>query len=438
MNDKPSEADNEKTTADTEAESMVSVTIQQDISVFPPMTSPVIGPVPRPDSPNVHWPLPTTTTTTAATTTTTLPLPPQPQQGPSDPILIKRMGELEEFIANLVEENQALETRLDKQGSRINKLETMDLPKMIREQTVEFIDSQEIDRKINESVKEVVISSVKHAMRAPLRARFKDLPTSDMKEILLQRMLEENYDKGHANHRVAYEALQDSIRRDESEDFDVDKAQEETKKKSKQDSPNTPPGSPPSPPPPPPPPSGASGASGTTGASDSAQAPPPPPPSSSTHQGDQSTSTAAPSSSKTAASAEYSAWTTTDTRIKPSITTIPDDLYMDDETTADEQAYSSGDEVGRDHIPTVNLRQSWWKPLTEDRPATPEPAWTIPSSDLTMPTNNWASALKSTYAPPQENSLLAQTGDMAMFMDWYCKRKNGDESRSLKNEFLKK
>ncbi|GKF85764.1 hypothetical protein Tco_0253591 [Tanacetum coccineum] len=68
LNDKLYEADDEKTTADTEAESMV------------------------PDSPNVHWPLPTTTTTTAATTTTTLPLPPQPQQGPSDPILIKRIG----------------------------------------------------------------------------------------------------------------------------------------------------------------------------------------------------------------------------------------------------------------------------------------------------------------------------------------------------------
>ncbi|GJU76135.1 hypothetical protein Tco_1273205 [Tanacetum coccineum] len=115
-------------------------------------------------------------------------------------------------------------------------METMDWPKMIREQTVEFIESQEIDRNIEESVKEVVISSVKHAMRALLRARFNDRPTSDMKEILLQRMLEENYDKGHANHRVAYEALQDSIRRDEVEDFDVDKAQEETKKKSKQDS----------------------------------------------------------------------------------------------------------------------------------------------------------------------------------------------------------
>ncbi|GJW86861.1 hypothetical protein Tco_0162201 [Tanacetum coccineum] len=92
----------------------------------------------------------------------------------------------------------------------------------------------------------------------------------------------------------------------------------------------------------------------------------------------------------------------TDTRIKPSITTIPDDLYMADETTADEQAYSSGDEVGRDYIPTVNLRQSWWKPLTEDRPATPKPAWTIPSSDLTMPTNNWASALRITHLTLQD------------------------------------
>ncbi|GKD00851.1 hypothetical protein Tco_1171125, partial [Tanacetum coccineum] len=121
-----------------------------------------------------------------------------------------------------------------------------------------------------------------------------------------------------------------------------------------------------------------------------------------------------PSSSKIAASAEYSAWTTTDTRIKPSITPIPDDLYMDDETTADIQADSSGDEVGRDHIPT-------------DRPATPEPAWTIPSSDLPVPTNNWASALKTTYEPPPENSLLAQTGDIATFMDWYCKQQGISE-----------
>ncbi|GJU16138.1 hypothetical protein Tco_1144104 [Tanacetum coccineum] len=60
---------------------------------------------------------------------------------------------------------------------------------------------------------------------------------------------------------------------------------------------------------------------------------------------------------------------------------------------------SDDDGTDCDRYPIVNLRQSWWKPLTEDRPTTPEPAWTIPSSDLSMPKNNWASALKSTYAP---------------------------------------
>ncbi|GJY79009.1 hypothetical protein Tco_0484810 [Tanacetum coccineum] len=70
---------------------------------------------------------------------------------------------------------------------------------------------------------------------------------------------------------------------------------------------------------------------------------------------------------------------------------------------------------------------SWWKPITEDRLATPEPAWSIPSSDLTVPTNNWASALKSTYTPPPENSLLAQIGDMATFMDWYCRKQEISE-----------
>ncbi|GJU76782.1 monodehydroascorbate reductase [Tanacetum coccineum] len=44
-----------------------------------------------------------------------------------------------------------------------------------------------------------------------------------------------------------------------------------------------------------------------------------------------------------------------------------------------------------------------------------------------MLTHNWASALKSTYVPPQENSLLAQTGDMATFMDWYCKQRGISE-----------
>ncbi|GKF63315.1 hypothetical protein Tco_0186763 [Tanacetum coccineum] len=67
FNDKPSEADNEKTTTDTEAESMVPVTIHQDTSTIPLMTSPVIDVTLRPDSPTIA---------TTTMTTTTHPLPP--------------------------------------------------------------------------------------------------------------------------------------------------------------------------------------------------------------------------------------------------------------------------------------------------------------------------------------------------------------------------
>ncbi|GJV16936.1 retrovirus-related pol polyprotein from transposon TNT 1-94 [Tanacetum coccineum] len=245
--EKSQEDEPEKTNTEAEVQSMVTVPILQDTSSVPLMTTPVIDITdPQSDSTTVPASMPTTTTTVTETTTTTtvLPPPPQPQQDVSTSILIQMIGQLEHNIADLVDANQALEERLDKQGNRIHQLE------------------------------KVVTASVQHAMRAPLRAHYKDLPTFDMKEILLQRMLEENYDKGHEDHKIAYEALQKSIIRDESEKFDADKAEERTKKKSKQDSPKTPLGSPPLPPPPPPS-SGASGAFGTTGASNSAQDPPP-------------------------------------------------------------------------------------------------------------------------------------------------------------------
>ncbi|GJU30501.1 hypothetical protein Tco_1174090 [Tanacetum coccineum] len=57
---------------------------------------------------------------------------------------------------------------------------------------------------------------------------------------------------------------------------------------------------------------------------------------------------------------------------------------MDADSAPDEQVYLSDDEdIRHDHIPKVNLKQDWWKPLSEeDRHATPEPAWSILSSDL--------------------------------------------------------
>ncbi|GJT08829.1 hypothetical protein Tco_0843291 [Tanacetum coccineum] len=277
FNDKPLKADNEKTTADTKAESMVSVTIHQDISAIPPMTSSVIDLVSRPDSPNVHQPLPTTTTATATTTTimTTIPLPPQPQQVSSDSILINRLGELEQHIVDLVDANQALEERSVKHGSRLYRLENQDIP-----------------NQVSKAMDEIVTDAVDWATHAPLRERFRDLPEDDMKEILHNRMWESKSYQNHEDHMTLYEALEKSMARDNRDQLLFDLAEARKNKKKRHGSPKTPPGSPPHPPPLPPPPASPSRTSRASGASGSSQSPPPPPPPSNIQCG-QSTSTAA-------------------------------------------------------------------------------------------------------------------------------------------------
>ncbi|GJR63749.1 hypothetical protein Tco_1505911 [Tanacetum coccineum] len=101
-------------------------------------------------------------------------------------------------------------------------------------------------------------------------------------------------------------------------------------------------------------------------------------------------------------------------------------ILTQDDSIPDEQVHLSDDEDSRnDHLPKSNSRKDWWKPLPEEeRPATPEPAWTIPSSIVSDIENNWASVLVSTYETPAENSLLAKTGDMMTFMNWYCRQVN--------------
>nr|GEZ12844.1 monodehydroascorbate reductase [Tanacetum cinerariifolium] len=310
FSDKPSEADNDKANAETKVESMVTVTIQQDMSSISLMISPIIDLTSRPESPKVHQKFKATITDT--TTTTTLPPPPAQQQSTIEAMMIKRIGELKHIMANLIQVNKEMEERLDKHG----------------------------------------------AMQAPLRNRFRDLPEADMKEILHQRMWKTESYKSHEDHMQLFEALEKSINHDHSEELGQDLAEARKKKKKSRESPKTPPGSPPHQPPPPPPPAGPSEASGAPGASVSSQVQTPPPPSSSTNQ---------------------------------------ENLEMDEDMGPDEQAQSSYDEdIGSAHIPKVNLRQDWWKPLEEERPATPKPAWSIPSSD---------------------------TGDIATFMDWFCKRR---------------
>nr|GFA67521.1 hypothetical protein [Tanacetum cinerariifolium] len=189
-----------------------------------------------------------------------------------------------------------------------------------------------------------------------------------------RRMWETESYKTHEDHMQLFEALEKSINRDHSEELTQDLAEARKKKKKSRESPKTPLGSPP----PPHIPAGPFRALGDPGASGSSQVPPPPPPPSSTNQESPSKGSTAPSSSKTVASAEYQAWTTTDIRLRPSISLTPADLEMDEDMGPDEQAQLLDDEdIESAHIPKVKLRQDWWKPFEEERPATPEPAWSI-------------------------------------------------------------
>ncbi|GJW92700.1 hypothetical protein Tco_0170253 [Tanacetum coccineum] len=210
--EKSQEDEPEKTNTEVEVQSMVTVLIHQDTSSVPLMTYPIID------------------------------------LTVSQPASTMRIGELERCIVDLVEENQTLEERLDKQGNMMHQLQTQDLSRMIKEQIMEYMRTQEVDRK--------------------------SMKCLDNDNLQIQAILE--------------------------------------------------------------------------------------------------------------------------------------DVFMLEESNVEAQDLMSDDEyISSRHIPKVNLNQEWFKPISEEeRHAIPEPAWSIPSSSLLVPINNWESVIASSYAPPPENSLL--------------------------------
>nr|GEW71515.1 hypothetical protein [Tanacetum cinerariifolium] len=317
---------------------MVTVLIHQDTSSVPPMTTPVLDlTTSQSNSPTVNAShlISTETTTTIATTTTLSPPPPQPQQSTTYPILLQRIGELEQHMENLIQDKLALEERLNKHRSRLYNLEDLN-----------------ITQKVSKAIDKIVTNAVDWAMQAPLRARFSDLPAKSL-------------ERDYSNQLLA----------------DLDEARR--KKRKKRDLPRTPSGSPPPQPPPPPPPAGASGAISTSRASGSTQLPTPPPtPSTDTNQGNQQQGNGALSSSKSAALTPQSmAWTTSDTRYESAgfaatHETSPADYLMNDDSILNEHVHFYVDEdTENDHLPKVDMRKDWWKPLPEEeRSTTPEPA----------------------------------------------------------------
>ncbi|GKD05988.1 hypothetical protein Tco_1180962 [Tanacetum coccineum] len=95
-------------------------------------------------------------------------------------------------------------------------------------------------------------------------------------------------------------------------------------------------------------------------------------------------------------------------------------------TTSDSRYESIGVFVAHESSPTDSLMNEDSIPEEQKKKDQQllNPAWTIPSSNISDVENNWASALVLTYEPPAENSLLDKIGDMTTFMNWYCSKVN--------------
>ncbi|GKE94847.1 hypothetical protein Tco_1579702, partial [Tanacetum coccineum] len=187
--EKPQEEEPGKTNAEAEVQSMVLVPIHQDTYSVPPLTTLVID-----------------------------------LMNTIDLILVCRIGELEQHIGDLIQNNLALEERLDKHGFRLYKLYNLNIP-----------------HQVNKVIHEIVTDAVDWALQAPLRARFRDLPTVDMKEILQQWMFEDNTYKTYEVHNDLYEALQKSVELDNSNQRLADQEEARKKKRKRRESPRTPP-----------------------------------------------------------------------------------------------------------------------------------------------------------------------------------------------------
>ncbi|GJV37583.1 hypothetical protein Tco_1410060 [Tanacetum coccineum] len=85
------------------------------------------------------------------------------------------------------------------------------------------------------------------------------------------------------------------------------------------------------------------------------------------------------------------------------------------------------------HIPKVKAA-TWFKPIQEgERPATPEPEWTIPPNDFLEPENNWANAYATSYQVPVENKLQRKTYDIVYDISFaaYGIHTGGSEERKF-------
>ncbi|GJU61833.1 hypothetical protein Tco_1243668, partial [Tanacetum coccineum] len=285
--------------------------------------------------------------------------------------LAERVTALEKKLFDLEHNNKNLDNTTRNLGSRVYTLELRDLP-----------------HKINEAVRENVKEAVQIALQAPLRDRFRDLSEEDMKEMLHQRMFETGSYKSLPEHIALYEALEASMERAQRDEFLAEK--DRSRKRCRDD-----------------------------------QDPPPPPDSDLSKRRRHDTGAFGSSQPQ---SPQLSAWKKSGTRDAPSSSSKQQsgphvEQPVKDIPIPDSANISDLEDTDSAHLLKIKQRPEWLKPIPDDeRPATPEPAWVIPTSHIPDVENNLANALASTYQAPVENYLLEKTGDMQTFMNWYCQK----------------
>nr|GEX06770.1 hypothetical protein [Tanacetum cinerariifolium] len=183
-----------KANVESKVESMVTIRIHQASSSAPPLSTPINDlTTPKPVSPPTQEPAFTATTET--TTTTLLPPPPLQQQSTTDPELANHdiyAGELRSVF--------------------------------------------KIDNYINETIKEVV----QNALQALVRERFGELLEFYMKEILRDRMFESGSYRSQPEHATLYEALEESMDRENRDEF-VEETAKSCKRRRDDQDPHPPP-----------------------------------------------------------------------------------------------------------------------------------------------------------------------------------------------------
>lgn len=123
--------------------------------------------------------------------------------------------------------------------------------------------------------------------------------------------------------------------------------------------------------------------------------------------------------------------------------TIQHSQAVNEESVASDPYVSSDDEEDDASTTHIPRKEKWWKAHAskDDTPSvtlskeelqhclkpdeslpTDEPIWSLHSTNQQKMDNNWAKAISNSFVPLAEDSLLAQTGDMGTFIQWFCKQ----------------